>query len=169
MSFVSTVSQAGAVAVVLLTGLGCRADVERAAGDATPATRVEVDTPITTYTTRATLILLGVAPRGRALRTRLRLQNLSDGLISYEGCAVGKPAWHWQYFDGGAWNDGGALNCDGKPDLYELAPEEVLKFDVEFDAKRPSSRIGVRVAARARNESTLIWSETIYYEAAPSP
>ena len=158
-----------ALAVFLLTVVGCRADAERAEAEAPRAARVESESPVESYTISATLVLLDVGLRGRALRARFRLQNPSDGIVSYEGCAAGKPVWHWQYFDGGAWKDGGALLCDGKTTLYELAPEEALKFDVELEASRPSSRVGVRVVTPGKKESTLIWSETVYYEAAPPP
>ena len=74
---------------------------------------------------------------------------------------------HRQYSDGGTWKDEGAPSCDGKMALFELAPKAILKFDVELDVKRPSSRIGVRVTTRTNEESTFVWSETVYYEAAP--
>lgn len=152
-----SISFAAATAFFFLTALGCRADVERAGAE----------TSVESYSASATLSMLDVRLKGRALRARFWLQNVSDGILSYEGCAAGKPVAHRQYSDGGTWKDEGAPSCDGQMALFELAPKAILKFDVELDAKRPSSRIGVRVTTRASEESTLVWSETVYYEAAP--
>ena len=157
-------------AVLLLTALGCRADVERSTGEAPRTALAETGGSAEDYVTSAALMLLGVERSGKMLRARLRLQNLSKGTVTYQGCAAANPVWHWQRLDAGTWKEGGTYACDGsETSTHELAPGEAFKFDARLEPNQPPARIGVRVAIPATRQSALIWSETVWYDSESVP
>ncbi len=100
---------------------------------------------------------------------RLRLRNLSDGVVVYDGSAKGSPAWRSQRSVAGAWTDARTASRDGSQGKHELAPGEAFKFDAVLDVGGTPTRFGVNVVDRATGLGGMVWSETVYGDDAPPP